>query len=89
MSTSNKSYREHTPKVNRYLHRIEQLIGNRGRTPSPINSKTKKPMKTQTLDYYLKYEFTFKILHNFFDKKDKVEMRHFFNNLRVFEQHKV
>ena len=85
---SSSTRRDHTPKVNRYLQRIEQLIGNRGRTPSPINSRMKRPITTRNLDHFLKYEFTFKMLFNFMEKNNRVLMRHFFNNLRVHEHHK-
>ena len=56
MSSSNQqSNRDYTPNINRYLKRIDKIIGSRGRTPSPINIRTRKPIETKNLDHYLKY----------------------------------
>lgn len=89
-SSSNRSqYKCPTPKVARYLHRIEQIMGNRSRTPSPINSRVQKSMKPSSLDHYLKYELTFKILINFVDRKLKESKRVFFSNFRTAHKHQV
>jgi hypothetical protein len=82
---SNRSHggRSITPKITRYLHRIEQLIGNdRRKSPSPLTSHVKKSIKTQSLDSYLKYELTFKIIQAFFERHTFQYLRIFFNNLR-------
>lgn len=43
------------PKLARYLQRIEQLVGHRNRTPSPLASRSPRPLKPNALDHYLKY----------------------------------
>ena len=89
-SSSNRSkYRSPTPKITRYLHRIEQIMGNRPRTPSPLSSKVRKSMNPSSLDHYLKYELTFKILIAFVNRKITEDKMHFFSNLRVHEKQHV
>ena len=89
MSNLNRYDKSPNPKVARYLHRIEQIVGNRGRTPSPLSSRMSRPIKPNSLDSLLKYELTFKILIRFFDNNHKDMMRYFFSNLRQAEHHKV
>lgn len=43
------------PKLARYLQRIEQLVGHRNRTPSPLASRSPRLLKPNALDHYLKY----------------------------------
>ena len=75
------------PKLARYLQRIEQLVGHRNRTPSPLSTRSPRPLKPNALDHYLKYELTFKILCNVADKKNKGCVRYFFNLLRSRSEH--
>lgn len=70
----------------RYLHRIEQLVGNRNasrsRSISPIASRIYKPIRANALDSYLKYELTLKIICAVFDKKNEYFKRLFVNELK-------
>jgi hypothetical protein len=52
---SRQDHSPHNPKLARYLHRIEQLVGNRGRSTSPLSNRVTKHIKHNLLDQYLKY----------------------------------
>ncbi len=68
MSTSSRTPDD---KMNRYLQRIEKLVGHRGKSPALVKSRNKSPIsvKTPRMADYLKCELFFKSLIAFHDRQ--------------------
>jgi hypothetical protein len=86
MINSNITY---DSKINRYLQRIDRIIGPKKKNSlSPVAStihKSPNAHKTNNLDNFLKYELTVKILSKVIEKNNNVLMHYFFNICRKQE----
>ena len=69
--------------MQRYMQRIERLISTPNRATSPIRpSKSPLSCRTNTLDKYLKYELSAKMISGFIDHRQQTLKAHLFNALR-------
>lgn len=77
------SSRTPNDKMNRYLQRIEKLVGHRGKSPVLPKSRTRSPInvKTSRIDNYLKYELFTKAITEFCQTQQNKLKYHFLTQL--------